>query len=81
MNIDRPKVNQAVRDCLEYSEASDRMSKIEGFLLLLKMSGEWTEQELQQVETRVRKILSAILDDAEARGEGSLTGEQSRWLC
>ena len=66
MNIDQRKVNQAIRDCLACAEhASDRLARIEGFLLLLKMSGEWGEVELQQVETRVRKILCAILDDVE----------------
>jgi hypothetical protein len=70
MNIDRRKVNWAIRDCLSYSEeAPDRLAKIEGFLLLLRMSGEWTEFELHQVETRVRKMLSVILDDAEAPPE------------
>jgi hypothetical protein len=67
MNIDQRKVNRAIRDCLSCAEqAADRLAKIEGFLLLLKMSGEWDEVELHQVETHVRKILCAILDDANA---------------
>jgi hypothetical protein len=67
MNIDQRKVNRAIRDCLSCAEqVADRLAKIEGFLLLLKMSGEWDEVELHQVETRVRKILCAILDDANA---------------
>jgi hypothetical protein len=66
MNIDQRKVNQAIRDCLSCSEvAPDRLAKIEGFLLLLKMSGDWDEVELLQVESRVRKILCAILDDVD----------------
>jgi hypothetical protein len=64
MNIDQRKVNRAIRECLSCCEtAPDRLAKIEGFLLLLKMNGGWQESELQEVETRVRKILSAILDD------------------
>jgi hypothetical protein len=64
MNIDQRKVNRAIRDCLSCCKnAADRLAKIEGFLLLLKMSEEWQEDELQQVDTGVRKIMSAILDD------------------
>ena len=79
MNIDQRKVNQAIRDCLSRCEdAPDRLAKIEGFLLLLKMSGEWQEVEMQQVETGVRRILCAILDDADRHSGGSnLIGEQS----
>jgi hypothetical protein len=80
MNIDQRKVNQAIRECLSRcEEAPDRLAKIEGFLLLLKMSGEWDEVELQQVETRVRKILCAILDHVDApHAASNLTGRQPR---
>jgi hypothetical protein len=83
MNIDQQKVNQAIRDCLSCSEeAPDRLAKIEGFLLLLKMSGGWDEVELHYVETRVRKILCAILDDADGDRAGSnLIGEESQRAC
>jgi hypothetical protein len=71
MKFDQQKINQAIRDCISSSQnASDRLAKIEGFLLRLEMGGLWTDDGLNEGERGCRKILLALMDDANLADEG-----------
>jgi hypothetical protein len=65
-HIDQPKVNKAVRDCLQhcYNMPGNMLPRLAEFLGWLRASGGWREVELREVEAGVRKTLLGILGDA-----------------
>ncbi len=70
--IDHSKINNAIRDCLQRCyKSSNAIPRIAEFLDALRSGGGWQDSELREVEARVRRILSSILDGATYPGDAT----------
>lgn len=58
----REKINAAVQDCIRYCHGSDNiLARIERFLEELRARPDWEEFAVQVVDSRVRKLMRAMV--------------------
>jgi hypothetical protein len=61
-DIDRTKINEAVRKCLEFCYgSSDVLARVASFVAELKAAGGWNKDEIRAVEIAVHKVLQGIV--------------------
>ena len=71
-HIDESKVNEAIRECLSCCEKSKNIiPEVAKFLDALEMSGQWSDDELHEMELGVIRMLFGILDRAVYPGEAT----------
>jgi hypothetical protein len=63
------RINVAIHTCLEtFQPGRSAIEHLATFLSGLRSDPEWTDQEIKEVETRVRRILGRLVDEEDAGG-------------
>lgn len=64
---DQTRINAAIRECLDALRPGwSPLAHLAAYLERLRSEPGWSEQEIIEVETAVRRIVVAVIDDGEA---------------